>query len=117
MTATRSFRRYRRDFEHAQQITARSLHSKPAFLSRQRSVHSSKWSVVEVAPLHLRTRWTCGSLLCPIDGDPTDPHQRQFVVVVSVVVTLAVSLLFFKVGKGAAAMLRVLPLRPLFADV
>ena len=48
--------------------------------------------------LHLRMKWTCGGLLFPLNGDPMDATQRQFVVTSTVMCAMAVNLLFFRLS-------------------
>ena len=53
---------------------------------------------VEAMRLRLRIKWTCGSLMFPIEGDPMDATQRQFVVVSTAMCAMAVNLLFFRMS-------------------
>ena len=53
----------------------------------------------EAMRLRLRMKWTCGGLLLPLDGDPMDRSERQFVVASTVMCAMAVNLLFFRLSN------------------
>jgi hypothetical protein len=70
------------------------------FAQHLRSLHTSNWPFLAVAITQLRTKWTCGSLWLPIEGDPMTRRHRQLISLVTVHVTLAVNGLFFRLGNA-----------------
>ena len=61
-----------------------------------------KTSVLHDVEHRLRFDWDVGGIFCPIKGDPFDRCQRAMLFVVTMLVTLMVSLMFFQ-PEGEAA--------------
>ena len=45
---------------------------------------------------NLRLNWTLGSMFCPLDGDPYNRSQRMLVILCTMMLSLSVSVAFFK---------------------
>ena len=55
------------------------------------------WSLSHLST-HMRTKYTCGALWFPLNGDPMVYPERALVIVCTVLVTMAVDLYFFDAG-------------------
>eukprot|EP01043_Picozoa_sp_COSAG02_P059092 COSAG02_NODE_7464_length_3000_cov_12.090674_2_plen_428_part_01 len=85
---------------HGFAITFADL-SRSAYVVRHQSLHQNGWPMLESLLANLRSRWTCGALLRPIEGDPMNKAQRHFIMIATVVITCAVNILFFDFGDSA----------------
>eukprot|EP01043_Picozoa_sp_COSAG02_P024108 COSAG02_NODE_1307_length_13340_cov_84.665282_12_plen_548_part_00 len=75
--------------------------SRSAYVKQQKSLRAAGWPVCASMLVHLRTRWTCGSLLYPIEGDPMDASQRLFTITTTVITTCAVNIVFHQLNDNA----------------
>jgi hypothetical protein len=82
--------------KHGREISLADLH-KSAYAKSRHSLYTRNWPLVSLIKVGLKTEWTCGSLLHPLDGDPHHRH-RLFVTTCIVISSAAINLLFHRTG-------------------
>ena len=60
--------------KHGREISLADLH-KSAYAKSRHSLYTRNWPLVSLIKVGLKTEWTCGSLLHPLDGDPHHRHR------------------------------------------
>lgn len=100
-TALRSAKvEYKTRSHYGRSVTHTHL-SRSIFFERHQSLYANDWPVCESVRVFLRTRWSCGSLCYPIEGDPMNRSQRLFCITATMIVTCAVNIMFHQLGDNS----------------